>query len=64
MIVQFYPDDIESDFIEVPDDITEEELSDMACEWVANNVAGFWQVISKDGALDNWRWLEKWKKEI
>ncbi len=46
MRVQFYPDDIDSDVIEVPDDISEDELSDMACEWVADNVAGFWRVIS------------------
>ena len=46
MRVQFYPDDIDSDVIEVPDDISEDELSDMACEWVADNVQGFWRVIS------------------
>ena len=52
MRVQFYPDDIDSDVIEVPDDISEDELSDMACEWVADNVAGFWRVIS-GGNLDD-----------
>ena len=45
MRVQFYPDDIDSDVITVPDDITEEELSEMACEWVSDNVCGFWKVI-------------------
>ena len=37
----FYPNDIESDIIEVPDDISEDELDEMACDWVADNVAGF-----------------------
>lgn len=46
MKVKFFPDDIDSDVIEVPDDISEDELSDMACEWVSNNVSGFWRVIS------------------
>ena len=43
----FYPDDIESEVIELPDDISEDELNDMACDWVANNVAGFWDVIEE-----------------
>lgn len=47
MKVIFYPDDIESDVIELPDDISEDELNDMACDWVANNVAGFWDVIEE-----------------
>lgn len=47
MKVVFYPDGIESDVIEVPDDISEDELNDMACDWVANNVAGFWDVIEE-----------------
>lgn len=47
MRVVFYPDDIDSDVITVPDDITEDELYDMACEWVANNVPGFWKVLSR-----------------
>lgn len=47
MKVIFYPDDIESDVIELPDDISENELNDMACDWVANNVAGFWDVIEE-----------------
>lgn len=50
MKIIIYPDDIESDIIAVPDDITEDELSDMACEWVADNVAGFWKVIDGGGA--------------
>lgn len=47
MKVVFYPDNIESDVIELPDDISEDELNDMACDWVANNVAGFWDVIEE-----------------
>lgn len=47
MKVQFYPDDIDSDVIEVPDDITEDELYEQASEWVADNVSGFWRVIDE-----------------
>ena len=47
MKVIFYPDDFDSDIITVPDNITEEELSDMACKWVADNICGFWKVISR-----------------
>lgn len=47
MKVVFYPDNIESDVIEVPDDISEDELDDMACDWVVDNVAGFWDVIEE-----------------
>lgn len=47
MKVKFFPDDMESDIVTVPDDITEDELSDMACEWVADNVLGFWEVIGE-----------------
>lgn len=52
MKVVFFPDDIDSDVITVPNDITDDELSDMACEWVANNVAGFWKILSEDGEQD------------
>jgi len=45
MKVQFYPDDIDSDVIEVPNDITDDELKDMACEWVADNVAGYYRIV-------------------
>lgn len=48
MKVRFYPDDYESDIVEVADDISEEELNDMACEWVANNIPGFWRIIAED----------------
>lgn len=47
MKVRFFPDDIESDIIEVPDNITEDELYDMACDWVANNVCGFWEEVKE-----------------
>ena len=49
MRVKFYPDDIESDIIEVPDDITEDELYDMACKWVSDNVPGFFKKVDKYG---------------
>lgn len=52
MRVKFYPDDIDSDVVTVPDDITEDELSDMACEWVSNNVPGFWKVIGEEHETD------------
>ena len=47
MKIKFYPNDIESDVIEVPDDISEDELNDMACERVADNVAGFWKSVQE-----------------
>ncbi len=47
MKIRFFPDDIESDIIEVPDDISEDELYDMACDWVANNVCGFWKEMNE-----------------
>lgn len=55
MKVQFYPDNIDSDVIEVPDDITEDELYDMACEWVADNVPGFFKILSND----DWRFQDE-----
>ncbi len=45
MKIKFFPNDIESDVIEVPDDISEDELNDMACKWVADNVSGFWEEV-------------------
>lgn len=56
MRVRFYPDDFESDIIEVPDDITEEELNEMACDWVANNIAGFWNVVDEYGRTEKYSW--------
>ena len=47
MKVIFFPDDIYSDITTVPDDTTFEELSDMACEWVSNNVCGFWKIVEE-----------------
>lgn len=47
MKIKFFPNDIESDVIEVPDDISEDELNDMACDWVADNVAGFWEEVQE-----------------
>lgn len=54
MRVRFYPDDFESDIIEVPDDITEDELNEMACDWVANNIAGFWKVVDEYGRTEKY----------
>jgi len=48
MKVQFYPDTFESDIIDVPDDITEDELYDLACEWVDDNIQGLWRVIEDE----------------
>ena len=56
MRVRFYPDDFESDTIEVPDDITEDELNKMACDWVANNIAGFWKVVDEYGRTEKHSW--------
>ena len=47
MKIRFFQDDIESDVIEVPDDISEDELNDMACDWVANNVCGVWEEVKE-----------------
>ena len=56
MRVVFYPDDWESDIIEIPDDITEDELNEMACDWVANNIAGFWNVVDEYGRIERYSW--------
>ena len=48
MKIKFFPDDIESDVYDVPDNISEDELIDMACEWVANNVPGFYKIIERE----------------
>lgn len=56
MRVVFYPDDWESDIIEVPDDITEDKLNEMACDWVANNIAGFWKVVDEYGRTEKYSW--------
>ncbi len=59
MRVRFYPDDFESDIIEVPDDITEDELNEKACDWVADNVAGFWKVVDEYGRTEKYSWEMK-----
>ena len=56
MRVMFYPNDIESDIIEVPDDISEDELDEMACDWVADNVAGFQKVVDEYGRTEKYSW--------
>ena len=48
MKVIFYPNDIESDVIEVPDEITEDGLNDMACDWVCDNICGCWRIIEEE----------------
>lgn len=47
MKVVFYCSMDESDVYEFPDDISEEELTDMACEWVADNVEGYWEEVDE-----------------
>ena len=56
MRVIFYPDNFESDIIEVPDDITEDELNEKACDWVADNVAGFWKAVDEYGRTEKYSW--------
>lgn len=51
MRVVFYTDYFESDIIEVPDDITKDDLDEMACEWVADNITGFWDVVDEYGRI-------------
>lgn len=41
MKVYVEPDSFNSDYFEVPDDITKEEANEIACEWVCNNIPGF-----------------------
>lgn len=41
MIVYVEPDNFNSDYFEVEDDITEEEANNIACEWVCNNIPGY-----------------------
>jgi len=48
MKVQFYISAIDSDVYEVPDDITDDELNDMACEWVTDNVRGDYVIVDED----------------
>ena len=48
MKVIFYPNDIESDVIEVPDEITEDGLNDMACDLVCDNICGCWRIIEEE----------------
>lgn len=46
MRIRVYPDYF-TDIIEVEDDATEEELSEIACEWVAENIVGCWDVVEE-----------------
>lgn len=56
MKVVFYTDYFESDIIEVPDDITKDDLDEMACEWVADNITGFWDVVDEYGRTEKYSW--------
>ena len=56
MRVVFYTDYFESDIIEVPDDITKDDLDEMACEWVADNITGFWDVVDEYGRPEKYSW--------
>lgn len=47
MKIIVYPDNIFSDILEVEDDATEEELNDIACEWVAENIVGRWDIVDE-----------------
>lgn len=46
MKIRVYPDYF-TGIIEVEDDATEEELFEIACEWVAENVVGCWDVVNE-----------------
>lgn len=41
MKVYVIPDNFNSDYFEVDDDITEDEANEIACQWVCDNIAGF-----------------------
>lgn len=47
MKVVFYCSRDKSDVYEFPDDISEEELTDMAYDWVVNNVDGYWEEVDE-----------------
>lgn len=47
MKVIFYPDYMESDVYEVPDDTSEEDLNEMAYDWINNNVGGLWKAVEE-----------------
>lgn len=39
----------ETDFvIEVPDDATNDEINDIACEYIANNISAYWDGCDDD----------------
>lgn len=48
MKVIFYCNADISDEYEFPDDASEEELSDAACDWVADNVIGYYDIVYED----------------
>jgi len=38
----------DSDIYEFPDNTTEQELSDAANKWVADNVAGYYEIVDEE----------------
>ena len=52
MKVYVKPGSFNSDYFEVPDDITEEEANEIACNWVCDNTPGF--LRRADGKLFEW----------
>lgn len=56
MKVRFYADDLESGIYDVPDDITEDELYDMAYEWVSNNIVGFYRIVGGSRGNEDEEW--------
>ena len=52
MKVYVKPGNFNSDYFEVPDDITEEEANEIACNWVCDNTPGF--LRRADGKLFEW----------
>jgi hypothetical protein len=53
MKIKFYPDDIESDVIEVPDDISEDELNDMTSKVMAIDPHAFVNVTQSMAVKGN-----------
>nr|DAY05182.1 MAG TPA: hypothetical protein [Caudoviricetes sp.] len=56
MKVYVMPDNFNSDYFEVDDDITEDEANEIACQWVCDNIPGI--LVRADGEPMPW---EKWE---
>lgn len=48
MKVRFFCYEDMSEVYEVDEGLSDSDLSDMACDWVADNVAGYYEVIDDD----------------